>query len=88
GGGGGGGGGGWDRGGGGEGGGGGGGGRGVYRGQEYEDAEFRERPRERDSAAEEWDPRIDEILDKMSREGFHTLTEEEWEILARHRKRE
>lgn len=60
-------------------------GRGVYRGQEYEDAEFREKTT---SHGEErvWDPRIDEILDKMAREGFHTLTDEEWEILQRYRK--
>ncbi len=59
----------------------------IYRGQQYEDAQFREAPRSAPPPAPGgWDPRIDAILDKMSREGFHALTNEEWELLQRYRK--
>jgi len=52
-----------------------------YRGEDVEDAEFR------DAAPRgEWDARIDAILDKMARHGMHTLTKEEWEILERFRR--
>ncbi len=56
----------------------------TYRGQPFEDAAYRDVTR---PAAPEWDARIDEILDKMSRQGLHTLTPEEWELLDRYRRR-
>jgi membrane associated rhomboid family serine protease len=56
----------------------------VFKGQEYEEADFREKPGQ---GKGKWNPRIDEILDKMSREGVHSLTDEEWEILGKYRGR-
>lgn len=59
----------------------------MYRGETFEDAEYREAPRRAPEPPRgEWDPRIDAILDKMARQGMHTLTDEEWEILERYRK--
>jgi membrane associated rhomboid family serine protease len=57
----------------------------LYKGEEFEDAQYSERPSEKERK-EDWDPRIDEILDKMTKQGMHTLTDEEWEILKKHRK--
>ncbi|NLF39616.1 rhomboid family intramembrane serine protease [bacterium] len=63
----------------------------VYKGEEYHEASFRELPRAEPpghgSAHEGWDPRIDDILDKMSKNGVHSLTPDEWDLLDRFRRR-
>ena len=53
----------------------------IYKGEEFEDAHF-----EDVNPQQSWDARIDEILDKMSKHGIHSLTDEEWEILEKHKK--
>jgi membrane associated rhomboid family serine protease len=68
----------------------------LYKGQPYEDADYRAAsPRADQSAASApdqsagtpaWDERMDAILDKMAREGMHTLTDEEWTLLDRYRR--
>ncbi len=57
----------------------------VYKGEEFEDASFREVNSHGNSPGK-WDSRIDDILDKMSRHGIHSLTDEEWELLDKHKK--
>ena len=53
----------------------------IYKGEEFEDANFEEVNREKN-----WDPRIDKILDKMSKYGIQSLTSEEWSLLDKHKK--
>ena len=55
----------------------------LYKGEEFEDGAFKE-PSSQDPS---WNPRIDEILDKMSRQGMHALSDEEWEILQKFRRK-
>lgn len=56
----------------------------VYKGQEFEDAEYRDVSGSSDSD-DNWDSRIDKVLDKMRSKGITSLTREEWEILDRFR---
>ncbi len=58
----------------------------MYKDEEFEDATYKEVRKPRPSGDAGWDSRIDEILDKMSREGIHSLTSEEWEILDKYKK--
>ncbi len=62
----------------------------VYKGTQYEDAQYRAAPQPRPAQTEQsapaWDERLDAILDKMGREGMHTLTDEEWALLDRYRR--
>jgi len=62
-----------------------GGGPKIYKGEKFEDASFEEVNQRRKSSGK-WDSRIDDILDKMSRHGIHSLTDEEWELLDKHKK--
>ncbi|RLD11460.1 MAG: hypothetical protein DRI44_03520 [Chlamydiae bacterium] len=57
----------------------------VYKGEEFEDANFKEVNSHGNSSGK-WDSRIDDVLDKMSRHGIHSLTDEEWELLDKHKK--
>lgn len=56
----------------------------VYKGQSYEDAEYYDMSSPHNT---QWDSRIDDILDKMKKHGIHSLTQEEWDILDRSRKK-
>ena len=53
----------------------------VYKGEEFEDANFKDV-----HSSGNWDSRIDNILDKMSQHGIHSLTDEEWELLDKHKR--
>ena len=53
----------------------------VYKGEEFEDANFKDV-----HSSGNWDSRIDDILDKMSRHGIHSLTDKEWELLDKHKR--
>jgi len=53
----------------------------IYKGEEFENASFKDV-----HPPGNWDSRIDDILDKMSRNGIHSLTDEEWELLDKHKK--
>ena len=57
----------------------------LYKGEEFEDAAYSEPSKAKPHKAD-WDPRVDEILDKMSKKGMHALSDEEWDILKKHRK--
>ena len=53
----------------------------VYRGREREEAE----PGKAGPADTTGDPRFDAILEKMKRDGMHTLTDEDWQYIQKKR---
>lgn len=57
----------------------------VFRGQEWEEAEFRETGSGSAAPAED-DPRLAEILERMRRYGMHTLSQEDWEYIQKKRR--